>query len=162
MAASETPPPWQIEVRGLCERPAVLGYEALRALGWMELRSVVRCPAGSGLDGRLWGGVPLTWLVALCAPTAGARYAIIHSGPYATGFRIDSLDRRCAILALAADGRLLDGASGGPVRLVVAKGACFDMVKAGDAISFEADGSSATAITMVRRRHNFATGASQP
>lgn len=161
MAAPETMP-WQIAVGGLCERPAVLGFDALRALGWIEMRSDVRCPAGSGLDGSLWGGVPLTWVVALCAPTAAARYAIIHSGPYATGFRLDSLERRCAILALAADGKLLDRASGGPVRLVVAKGACFDMVKAVDAISFEADGSSATAITMVRRRHNFDSGVSQP
>lgn len=161
MAVSEVAT-WQIDVGGLCERPAVLGFESLRALGWIEMRSDVRCRAGSGLDGSLWGGVPLTWLVALCAPTANARYAIVHSGPYATGFRLDSLERRCAILALAADGQLLDEASGGPVRLVVAKGACFDMVKAVDAISFEADGSSATALTMVRRRHNFGNGASQP
>ena len=161
MAAPETST-WRLEVRGMCEQPISLGAVELRALGLIEMRSEVRCPAGSGLDGSLWSGVPLSALIERCKPAAGARYAIIHSGPYATGFRLESLERRGAILALTANGETLDATRGGPVRLVVAKGACFDMVKAVDGVSFEADGSSATAVTMVRRRHNFKSAASQP
>lgn len=155
-------PPWRIDVGGLCDRPASLGPSELRALGTVEMRPEVRCPADSGLDGSLWGGVPLAELARHVQPLDEARYAIIRSGPYAVGFQIESLERRGAILALTADGAELDPGHGGPVRLVVAKGACFDMVKAVDAITFEADGSSATAVTMVRRRHNFRSGSSQP
>ena len=56
------------------------------------------------------------------------------------------------MLAYLRDGRELTWAEGGPVRLVVAKGACFDTVKWVERIELSETDTAATALDIVRAR----------
>lgn len=145
---------WRLTIDGLAANPAEFSRDQLLAMAQMPGdASAVSCPYGSNLAGAVFEGVPLSHLVSLASPTAAARYVTVHAGPYAVSFRLDSLDRRSALLALRRNGALIEPAEGGPGRLVVGAGACFDTVKWVHHISLDADGSAATAADIVQRRH---------
>ena len=146
---------WTIDVGGLITRPLTLAISQLAALDSpVSLRSSGKCGAGPGVSDGLFEGLPLLSLASHVGVQPEARYVCVHSAGFTAAFALDSLVRRETILALRKDGVPLDWSDGGPVRVVAVKGACFDMVKWVERVTFEAGNSSATAVPIVRaRRH---------
>lgn len=145
---------WTLEVSGLVAQPSRLTLGDLADLeGRASLTSKTQCPDGPiGTDGSTFEGVPLAWLVEQAGVLEDARYVCVHSGPFTAAFALDSLDRRQSLLATRKDGHRLTWIDGGPVRLVVEQGACFDTVKWVTQVTLERDASSATALSIVRSR----------
>ncbi|MFN0093654.1 MAG: molybdopterin-dependent oxidoreductase [Dehalococcoidia bacterium] len=113
----------------------------------------VRCAYTSNGQEAEYDGIPLATFVDALGPLPGARYVCVHAGPYVQAFALESLGRRDALLAYRRDGAPINWDQGGPVRLIPAKGGCFDAVKWVDGITLEADASTATALDIVRARH---------
>ena len=152
------PEVWKLSVGGLVNARLELSLEELAALGPRETSvSSAECPEGFGTNGYTFEGVPLAVLADLAGVSPDARYVSVQSGPFVASFRLESLGRRGAILATVRDGEPLTYASGGPIRLVPAQGACFDSVKWVERIWLDADGSRATAAEIVRRRRGQTT-----
>jgi DMSO/TMAO reductase YedYZ molybdopterin-dependent catalytic subunit len=145
---------WILHVEGLVSQPLTLSLDDLAALdSEMALVSDVTCPDRSiGIAGKEYEGALLTRLLRLARPTDDARYVCVHAGEFIAAFSLESLDRRIPMLAIRKHGAPLTWADGGPIRLVAAKGACFDTVKWVERISLERDASSATALSIVRAR----------
>jgi DMSO/TMAO reductase YedYZ molybdopterin-dependent catalytic subunit len=130
--------------------------EELAAGPVVALRSDVECPDGIGTAGAEFEGVPLADVLARAGVDAEARYLCVHSGAFTAAFALESLDRRNGILAVRKNGQRLSWEDGGPVRVAVAKGACFETVKWVERITLERDASSATALSIVRARRGLA------
>ena len=144
---------WRLAVDGLVQHPLALSRAELAAHP-VELLgdSSVRCPDGFGISGGTYAGVRMETVLTSVAPLPEATWVAIHAGEYCVTFEIESLPRRNVFRALTRDGQDLTYETGGPVRLVMAKGACFDSAKWVDRISLERDGSSATALSIVKKR----------
>ena len=130
-----------------------LSVDALAAHGAEEQASGgTYCPEGFATTSGDWRGVSLRALMDEVRPSPEARYVSVHSGPFVASFRLESLDRRQAILATSLNGEPVSWAAGGPIRLVPASGACFETVQWVERISLDSDGSGATALDIVRAR----------
>jgi DMSO/TMAO reductase YedYZ molybdopterin-dependent catalytic subunit len=138
---------------GLVDNPMTLSVPDLMATtGRISLVSQVSCPDGIGTAGAVYEGVPIESLLDLAGVQARAQYVCVGSGPFAASFAIESLDRRQSILATLKNGEPLTWEDGGPVRLVVAKGACFDTVKWVERLSIDEDSSGGTALSIIKSR----------
>jgi len=122
----------------------------------VDLVSGVDCPDGIGTRGATYTGVPLVDLLRELGPAEDGAYVTVTAGTFTAAFALESLGRRNAILALRRNGERLTWEQGGPVRLVVEKGACFDTVKWVESIAVERDASSATALSIVKARRGLA------
>lgn len=142
---------WTLRVDGLVSNAAEHTLGALAELGAQPLRSDVTCPDGAGGKPE-YTGVPLHELIELAKPLPGATHVLVHSGDYVASFRLESLGRRQAIVAHTRAGEPISWQQGGALRLVVAKGACFDSVKWVERIELTDDDGAATALKIVRAR----------
>ena len=123
--------PYELVVDGLVQRPARLGYAALRALPQTAQTSDFHCVEGWSVADLAWGGIRLAAIADLVGPGPGARYVVFHSLGR-TASRPGGLDHyvEChpladlldpalqAILALDLAGAPLPVAHGGPLRLI--------------------------------------------
>ncbi|MGE5595487.1 MAG: molybdopterin-dependent oxidoreductase [Hyphomicrobiales bacterium] len=147
---------WTISIGGLVARPCALTVPELHALGRpVEVRPGVRCPEGVATRGSVYTGIALEDVLRHAGPRPEGRYIAVHSGPYATGFKLESLGRRGAVLAFERNGADMTWDDGGPVRLVFMSGACFDTVKWVDRVTVEPNLAAATALDFVRRRRGM-------
>jgi DMSO/TMAO reductase YedYZ molybdopterin-dependent catalytic subunit len=145
---------WTIEVGGLVKRPLSLTVAALEALGELiEVRTDLECAEGISTAGAVYHGIPLADALDAASPADDARYVTVQSGPYVAAFPRESLGREEAVLAVRRNGAPMTWEEGGPVRLVVTTGACFDTVKWITRVALERDSSTATALDFVRARH---------
>lgn len=142
---------WTLRVDGLVRNTAEYAVAALVELATEPLRSDVTCPDGAG-ERPEYEGVPLEMLIELASPLPAATHVLIHSGDYVASFRLESLGRRQAILAHTRAGEAISWAQGGALRLVVAKGACFDSVKWVERIELANGDTASTALDIVRER----------
>lgn len=145
---------WLLHVDGLVARPGSFTTDDLARLGTGgAFRSGVTCPDGPiGLAGAEYEGVDLEDLIAHMGPLPTASQVLVHSGDYVASFRLESLGRRQAVLAFRREGRPLAWAEGGPVRLVVGSGACFDTVKWVERVELAETDTAATALEIIRAR----------
>jgi DMSO/TMAO reductase YedYZ molybdopterin-dependent catalytic subunit len=149
---------WTLEVAGLVNSPRTLTVAGVSRLGApLHADGGVNCPEGFATTRGDWSGVSLLAVMEAVQPRLDARYVSIHSGDFVAAFRLESIDRRGAVLATALDGRPIPWSVGGPIRLVPSSGACFDTVKWVQRISFDPDGSAATALEIVRARRGNET-----
>jgi len=147
---------WTLTVTGLVERPTrypvndvVSGFDAV------TVHSNVNCPDGKIVGAGEWRGASLDALLERAGRRPEATHVLIGSGEFLVAFELRTLASRGAILAVEREGVPLTWEQGGPLRLIFAKGACFDTVKWVDTLRLEADGSGATALDVVRTRRSM-------
>ena len=144
---------WAVAIGGMVRRPFAAPLRELAAsAGRKALTSRVQCPDGVGTAGATFDGVRLADLIEQAQPDGDARYVCIHSGAFTEAFPRGSIRRRGFLLADRRNGQPLTWLEGGPLRLVVARGACSDTVKWVERVTLERDRSSATAASMIRAR----------
>ena len=111
---------WTLEITGAVAKPATLRWADLLALPAMEEARDVHCVTGWSLLDARFTGVSIRDVLALAAPTADARFAILRSADgYSTNLGLDDLYAPGVMLAHAFAGEPLIAAHGGPVRLLV-------------------------------------------
>jgi sulfoxide reductase catalytic subunit YedY len=127
--------PWQIEVSGLCSKPATFDVEDLLKTYPQEERIYrLRCVEAWSMV-IPWAGFPIASLLKAVEPTSTAEYVKFTSVerpeempgqqrgyldfPYVEGLRIDEAMNELAIFATGMYGKPLIAANGAPFRLVV-------------------------------------------
>jgi DMSO/TMAO reductase YedYZ molybdopterin-dependent catalytic subunit len=111
---------WRFEVKGAVARPFTLGWEELLALPQRETACDIHCVTRWSRYDNVFAGVPVQALLERAAPTAHARYALVHAEHgFTTNLPLDDLDRPANLLALSHNGEPLTPEHGGPVRLLV-------------------------------------------
>lgn len=113
---------WTFEVSGLVERPFVLSYAELKALGPVGLRADFHCVTGwSALD-LDWTGVPVRVLAERAGLLPEARFVVAHcDGDYTTNLSLEAVMDDDVLVAWAEGGADLTPDHGFPLRLVVPK-----------------------------------------
>lgn len=133
---------YRLRVFGLVDNPVELSLDDLRALPKREQTTLHHCIQGwSGI--AEWGGPPLSALVDLVRPQAGARVVAFHSfgeslsgSPYYDTHSMANVLHPQSLLAYEMNGETLDGAYGAPLRLRVENQLGYKMVKWIKAIEF--------------------------
>ncbi len=128
--------PWNVEIGGLCDKPAKFAIDdLLAALGAVEQRNYRhRCVEAWSMV-IPWDGYPLARLVELAAPKPEAKYIQFTSfldpehcpgqknksfnWPYTEGLTIAEARHELAFLATGLYGKNLRNQNGAPLRLVV-------------------------------------------
>lgn len=127
--------PWQVEVSGLVNKPAMLSMEdILRSYPAEERVYRLRCVEGWSMV-IPWSGFPLANLLEDVEPMADAKYVKFTSAaiqeqmpglgasffpwPYTEGLRIDEAMNDLTLLATGLYGKPLPNQDGAPIRLVV-------------------------------------------
>lgn len=113
---------WRLRVSGLVEEEKAWTWEQFMALPQTELRCDIHCvTTWSKLD-TTWLGVRFSDLVREIVVKAEARYVMQHAyGGYTTNLPLASMLEEDVLLGHTFDGRALEPAHGGPLRLVVPK-----------------------------------------
>lgn len=113
---------WDFKIEGKVDNPRAFTYDEFLALPRTQIISDFHCVTGwSRFDNR-WEGVLFRDIAALAAPKETARFATIHAdGGYTTSLPLPELMEPDVLFAYLFEGRLLEPAHGGPLRLVVPK-----------------------------------------
>lgn len=113
---------WDFRVEGLVEIPLRLTYDEFLVLEKTVVVSDFHCVTGwSRFDNR-WEGVRFNDLKEIVKPKSNARFATIEcDGGYTTSLPLSELMESDVLFAYNFDGKPLEPAHGGPLRLVVPK-----------------------------------------
>ena len=112
---------WSLRIFGLIEgEPVTLTYDDLLALPQTSITADIHCVTRwSRLDTQ-FEGVRFTDVLHLVQPKPEATHAMIHAEQgFTSNLALDDLTLPNVLLAHRADGKPLEEAHGGPVRLVV-------------------------------------------
>ena len=114
------PTSWRFAVTGAVAMDVELGYEELRALPNIEMRSDFHCVTGwSKLDNE-WRGVKASTVIDLAGPLQGASHVVVHAEyGYSANVPLDVLQEETSILTWHHNGSDLEPKHGYPLRLVV-------------------------------------------
>jgi DMSO/TMAO reductase YedYZ molybdopterin-dependent catalytic subunit len=113
---------WTVSVTGLIARPCVWSLHELQAMPQVERSIEIHCVTRWSMLGTRFSGLPLRALLDLAGTLPAARYVSFvarsernHSTslPLATALELD------ALIALSWQGKPMETAHGGPVRVVV-------------------------------------------
>jgi len=127
--------PWQVEVTGLVNKPAIFGLDDLTRLFPQEERIYrLRCVEAWSMV-IPWQGFSLASLLKIVEPTSDAKYvrfetlldtqqmpganSPFYPWPYQEGLRLDEAYNDLVILATGLYGEALPPQDGAPIRLVV-------------------------------------------
>jgi DMSO/TMAO reductase YedYZ molybdopterin-dependent catalytic subunit len=143
---------WSLIVDGLVRRPAMVSLEELADLPQAELLADFACEEGWQVPGLRWHGVPLTAVLERAGILPGAEFAAFAAGDFVSVIPLSELRASMALLATHMDGEPLAWEHGGPLRLAMAAGACYQSVKwvGRITLSAAADGDTARAIALER------------
>lgn len=116
----EAPADWDLRIWGEVERPVSLSLAEFRALPSTRLTCDIHCvTTWSKLDTR-WDGVPFSWVIETCRPTAAATHVIAHAEEdYTANLPLEVLRSPDVLLADRFDNLPLEPEHGYPVRLLV-------------------------------------------
>ena len=111
---------WRFAMAGLVEREVSLNWEEFSALPQVSLANDIHCVTGwSKLDNE-WAGVRFRDVAALAQPKPEARHVMVHCyGGYTTNVPLDDLMGDEVLFAHTHNGKPIEPAHGGPLRLVV-------------------------------------------
>lgn len=121
---ARSPEDWQLEVRGLVDRPETLTYDDLLGMEAVEETSTLIC-IGNSVGGRLvgtakWKGVPLSALLERWGVQDGAVDMIARDWDiYSDSIPVAWLRDNFALLAYEMNGEPLPHEHGRPVRIIV-------------------------------------------
>jgi sulfoxide reductase catalytic subunit YedY len=136
LAEQFQPRPWQIEVRGLVEKPVKLDVDDLLKRFPLEERVYrLRCVEAWSIVVP-WIGFPMAKFIEWARPTAKAKYvrmvSVLRPGqcpgqreqtwypwPYFEGLRLDEAMNEVAFLVVGSYGHILPNQNGSPLRLAV-------------------------------------------
>ncbi|AHE56585.1 sulfite oxidase-like oxidoreductase [Sphingomonas sanxanigenens] len=111
---------WRLKVGGLVARPVTLDWAALMALPQTMLRSDIHCVTTWSRYDNDWTGVLTRDLLDLVEPRDEAAFLMLHGyDGYTTNVPLADFADRQAMLVHSWQGRPLERAHGGPVRLVI-------------------------------------------
>lgn len=125
---------WQLQVDGLVQQPKTFNLAELRAISPLEERVYrMRCVEAWSMV-IPWAGFPLSRLLEIVQPTAGAKYVAFETlydpvrmpgqktdvlaWPYVEGLRLDEAMNPLTLLAMGLYGKELPPQDGAPIRLV--------------------------------------------
>lgn len=103
------------------------------------------CLEGWMHPGEAWSGYRLRDLLHLASPLPEAHYVEIASGDFVAVLPLDVIERQDVLLADTRNGSPLTETTGGPWRLVVPGGVCYQSVKNVDRITLVPDNHRKTA-----------------
>jgi DMSO/TMAO reductase YedYZ molybdopterin-dependent catalytic subunit len=114
------PEAWRFTVRGAVAAEVELGYDELRALPHVEMRSDFHCVTGwSKLDNE-WLGVKTATVLELAGPQMSASDVTVHAEyGYTANVPLDVLQEETSILTWQHNGSDLAPKHGYPLRLVI-------------------------------------------
>ena len=115
---------WSLRITGMVDDELELTYEDILAMDMVEERITMTCVSnevGGGLVGTAeWLGVRLDDLLDRAGIQAGADQVVGRAfDGFTTGFPVDTLDGRPALLAVGMNGEPLPLAHGFPARIIV-------------------------------------------
>lgn len=141
----------RILVEGLVRSPGFLTADVLSTLQVGSWTEDFHCEEGWTRPEEHWEGYRLEDVLALADPETGGGYLQVGSGDFVTVIPRE-VAREGAVLATHLNGELLSKERGGPWRLVVLRGACYQSVKWVDRIALvsEAKGETARNIALGR------------
>ena len=115
-----TPQRFRLDVGGAVARPISLTFDEFMALPQGENVSDIHCVTQWSRYDNHWRGVAARTLLDLVQPRDGARHVIFHSyDGYTTNVRRDQFDQPDVFLVHSWEGKPLDRAHGGPVRVLM-------------------------------------------
>jgi DMSO/TMAO reductase YedYZ molybdopterin-dependent catalytic subunit len=119
--AAET---WSLKIKGMVDEELEFSYDEILAMDMIEERITMTCVSnevGGGLVGTAeWLGVPLKGLLDQAGIQKGADQIVGRAfDGFTTGFPVDTLDGRPAMLAVGMNGEPLPLAHGFPARIIV-------------------------------------------
>jgi DMSO/TMAO reductase YedYZ molybdopterin-dependent catalytic subunit len=116
------PATWNLNIKGAVGKEVTLGYDELRSLGSVQMRSDFHCVTGWSKLDNVWEGVPTRTLMELAAPEPHARYASVGAEyGYTANLPIEALYEEGALVAWGHNGEPLAPKHGFPLRLVIPK-----------------------------------------
>ncbi|MBD3188357.1 molybdopterin-dependent oxidoreductase [Candidatus Bathyarchaeota archaeon] len=114
---------YTLEITGLVQLPTMLDLDGILALPRTTRTVDIHCVTSwSKLDTK-WGGVQFREITALVKPLKEARHVIMHcaDGGFTTSLPIEPMMDDDVLLAYEYNGKPLNDAHGGPVRVLVPK-----------------------------------------
>jgi DMSO/TMAO reductase YedYZ molybdopterin-dependent catalytic subunit len=143
---------WALTVDGLVARPGTLSLEQLAGLPHGEVLADFACEEGWQVPGLRWQGTPFAAILEWAGVSADARFAAFAAGDFVSVIPLSELQASRALLATHIDGEPLAWEHGGPLRLALAAGACYQSVKwvARITLCATSDGDTARAIAFER------------
>jgi len=116
------PKRWTFRCFGLVEREVSWSWEEFLRLPRVTVTSDIHCVTRWSRLDNTWEGVNVRTIIEACRPLPAARFVLQHTDPdYTTNTAIEDLVDDDVVLALRHNGRDLDPAHGGPMRLVLPK-----------------------------------------
>jgi len=116
------PKRWTFRCFGLVEREVSWSWEEFLRLPRVTVTSDIHCVTRWSRLDNTWEGVNVRTIIEACRPLPAARFVLQHADPdYTTNTAIEDLVDDDVVLALRHNGRDLDPAHGGPMRLVLPK-----------------------------------------
>jgi DMSO/TMAO reductase YedYZ molybdopterin-dependent catalytic subunit len=115
---------WSLEIKGMVDDELEFSYEDILGMDMIEERITMTCVSnevGGGLVGTAtWLGVPLDDLLGRAGIEEGADQIVGRAfDGFTTGFPVDTLDGRPAMLAVGMNGEPLPLVHGFPARIIV-------------------------------------------
>jgi DMSO/TMAO reductase YedYZ molybdopterin-dependent catalytic subunit len=115
-----TPQRFRLDIDGAVRRPIGFSLDEFMALPQQDSVSDIHCVTQWSRYDNRWHGVAARTLIDLVQPREAARYLIFHSyDGYATNVRLEQFDQPDVFLVHSWDGRPLERAHGGPVRVLI-------------------------------------------
>ena len=116
------PKRWTFRCFGLVEREVSWSWEEFLRLPRVTVTSDIHCVTRWSRLDNTWEGVNVRTIIEACRPLPAARFVLQHTDPdYTMNTAIEDLVDDDVVLALRHNGRDLDPAHGGPMRLVLPK-----------------------------------------
>ena len=111
---------WRFRVFGLVEQEVVLTWEEFTALPQTAMNRDFHCVTQWSKLNNLWVGVQFSEVLRQVKPKPEAQYIMVHCyGGYTTNLPLDVLKEDDVMFAHQHEGKPLEEAHGGPLRLVV-------------------------------------------
>ncbi len=117
-----------IAITGLVTRAVSIPEDLAQAQRTRRVEDFV-CLEGWSRPDQAWSGYRLDDLIRLANPVADGRFVEIGAAEFVTVLALDDLRETPVLLADTLNGKLLTQATGGPWRLVVPGGVCYQSVK---------------------------------
>ena len=163
--------PWQVEIGGLCAKPAKYDYDTLVKVAPLEERIYrLRCVEAWSMV-IPWIGFPLSHLINRAQPQSKAQYVAFETLfdqrqmplagasrmplPYREGLRMDEAMHPLTLLTFGLYGETLPPQNGAPIRLVVPWKYGFKSIKSIVKISFVEKQPPTTWNMMQAREYGF-------
>ena len=115
-----TPQKFRLDLDGAVEHRLSLNYDEYMALPFTESVSDMHCVTQWSRYDNHWKGVSARTILEMVKPQKEAKFAIFHAvDGYTTNIRLDQFDQPDVFLVHEWEGKPINRAHGGPVRMLV-------------------------------------------